>query len=119
MTHRFKKLLITVAALSALALGGSALAGAAGGSEQGENEGKAVPAAAADRAEKAALAETGGGKVNALEYDNENGATYEVEVAKPDGSTVDVRLDDRFAVVVVEGDSEAADEDADEPGHQD
>ncbi len=128
MTNRPKKVLITVAALAALALGGSALAGASSGREQGEND-KAVPGAAAARAEKAALAETGGGKANELEYDNENGATYEVEVTKPGGSTVDVRLDDRFGVVVVEGDSDeegeedgpdqGADRDPDEPGHQD
>ncbi|GAA4692070.1 PepSY domain-containing protein [Nocardioides conyzicola] len=60
----------------------------------------------ADAATKAALAATGGGTANSVESDNENGATYEVEVTKPDGSTVDVRLDDAYQVVVIEGDSE-------------
>ena len=60
----------------------------------------------ADAAKKAALEATGGGRVNSVETDSENGATYEVEVTKPDGATVDVRLDDAFAVVVIEGDSE-------------
>lgn len=41
-----------------------------------------------------------------METDTENGATYEVEVTKPDGHTVDVRLDENYAVVVIEGDSE-------------
>jgi uncharacterized membrane protein YkoI len=62
----------------------------------------------ADRAKQAALAATGGGHVNSVESDSENGATYEVEVTKPDGATVDVRLDDQFAVVVIEGDGDNA-----------
>jgi hypothetical protein len=51
-----------------------------------------------------------------VERDSENGATYEVEVTKPDGSTVDVRLDGAFKVVVIEGDSEKADTDDNENG---
>jgi uncharacterized membrane protein YkoI len=60
----------------------------------------------ADAATKAALQATGGGTVNSVETDNENGATYEVEVTKTDGTTVDVRLDENYGVVVIEGDSE-------------
>ena len=60
----------------------------------------------ADRAKEAALAATGGGTANSVETDNENGATYEVEVTKPDGTTVDVRLDETYQVVVIEGDAE-------------
>jgi uncharacterized membrane protein YkoI len=60
----------------------------------------------ADRAKEAALAATGGGTVNSVETDNENGATYEVEVTRPDGTTVDVRLDEVYQVVVIEGDAE-------------
>ena len=108
MITKFKKVLITVAALAALALGGSALAGAAsGGDSEAGDASQAITGEAKTRAEKAALAETGGGKVNETELDNENGATYEVEVAKTDGTQVDVRLDDKFNVVVVEGDSES------------
>jgi uncharacterized membrane protein YkoI len=64
----------------------------------------------ADAAKQAALDATGGGTVNSVETDNEDGATYEVEVTKPDGSTVDVRLDDQFDVVVIEDDHEDGDE---------
>ena len=64
-----------------------------------------------DRASKAALAETGGGKVTDSERDNENGATYEVEVTKADGNQVDVRLDDQFKVVAAETDHEDDDDD--------
>ena len=107
MINKFKKVLITVAALAALALGGSALAGAAsGGDSEAGDKSEAIAGDAKARAEKAALAATGGGKVNESELDNENGATYEVEVTKPDGSQVDVRLDDSFKVVVVEADGE-------------
>ena len=128
MTSKPKKLLITVAALTALALGGSALAGAAsgGGESDAGDKSTAIGGDAKAQAEKAALAETGGGTVNQTELDNENGATYEVEVAKTDGSKVDVRLDDSFKVVVVESDSEkgdgqneGADQNPDEAGHQD
>jgi uncharacterized membrane protein YkoI len=62
----------------------------------------------ADLAKQAALDATGGGTVNSVESDSENGATYEVEVTKPNGTTVDVRLDDAFKVVVIEGDSEGS-----------
>lgn len=60
----------------------------------------------ADAATKAALEATLGGTANSVESDSENGATYEVEVTKPDGQTVDVRLDENYAVVVIEGDGE-------------
>jgi uncharacterized membrane protein YkoI len=60
----------------------------------------------AEAAKQAALNATGGGSVNSVETDNENGATYEVEVTKPDGTTVDVRLDESYKVVVIEGDGD-------------
>jgi uncharacterized membrane protein YkoI len=63
----------------------------------------------ADAATEAALEATGGGTANSIESDNENGATYEVEVTKNDGSTVDVRLDEHYKVVVIEGDGDAGD----------
>ena len=98
----FKKTLLIVAALAALALGGAALAGAAPG---GDNE-NALTGSTLNRASQAALAETGGGKVTGSERDSENGATYEVEVTKDGGGQVDVRLDDQFKVVAVEPDHE-------------
>lgn len=65
-----------------------------------------VTGAKANEATAAALKATGGGKANSVELDNENGATWEVEVTKTDGNTVDVRLDENYAVVVIEGDTE-------------
>lgn len=96
------------AAVLAAGITGGAVAFASGG--DGEGNGR-VAGPEADRAITAALAETGGGKANAVERDPENGATWEVEVTKPDGKTVDVRLDADYTVVVVEGDSEAPDAD--------
>ena len=61
----------------------------------------------ADRATAAALRLTHGGTANSVERDSENGATWEVEVTRTDGTTVDVRLDENFREVVIEGDSEA------------
>ena len=94
-------------------VGGSVLAIGAGGAATaiavaggGDDEGGAT-GPAADRAAAAALRITDGGTANAVERDSENGATWEVEVTKTDGVTVDVRLDAKYRVVVIEQDSEA------------
>jgi uncharacterized membrane protein YkoI len=101
--ERTRKLLIIGAAAAALAAGGAGTAIAVSGNDDGE-----PPATGngADRARTAALEITKGGTANAVERDSENGATWEVEITKPDGKTVDVRLDERYKLVVVESDSE-------------
>ena len=91
--NKLKKTLIIIAGLAALALGGAALAGASPSDVTGSDN---ADRQHLDRASKAALAETGGGKVTDSERDDENGATYEVEVTKADGTQVDVRLDEQF-----------------------
>ena len=63
----------------------------------------------AGRAVQAALEATGGGTVGGVERDNESGGFWEVEVHKTDGSVVDVRLDESYRVVVIDGDNETAD----------
>ena len=119
MSNKLIKLLAGLLALAALALGGSALAGAASGdnagtkaaepAEQGDSEGSgSISAADASRAREAAAAKTGG-QSGHIELDGEHGATYEVEVTKADGSKVDVRLDDQFHVVTVDADNETGD----------
>lgn len=95
-----RRVLIVAGAGMALAAGGTGVAlatGNGGGSE--ENDGAPVAATQAAQAKAAALKVTGGGRVTALERDNEHGATYEVEVTTPSGGSVDVRLDGRFALV--------------------
>ena len=63
----------------------------------------------ADDATAAALEATGGGTANSVERDSEDGATWEVEVTRSDGVTVDVRLDEHYDVVVIEDDREDSD----------
>ena len=78
-------------------------------------EGKAT-GRMARHARAAALRLLPSGTANSVERDNENGATWEVEVTKADGTTVDVRIDAKLMLVVIEGDSEANDaqDDADD-----
>ena len=93
-------------------------------SEKGEEESdQPVIGEAATRAKAAAAAETGG-KAGDVERDDEKGATYEVEVTKPDGKQADVRLDDQFKVVAVDEDTDQEEAgvqsgDQDEAGEQD
>jgi uncharacterized membrane protein YkoI len=100
---RVKKLIIVGSALAALAAGGAAEAGAVGG---GDDANEQATGPGADSAREAALRITSGGTANSVEHDGENGATWEVEVTKTDGKTVDVRLDEQYGLVVIEGDSD-------------
>ncbi len=102
--NRTRKFIIAGGSVLALAAGGAGVAAAAGG-EAGEQ----ASGPGADRATAAALEITKGGTANSVERDSENGATWEVDVTKPDGNTVDVRLDEGYSLVVIEGDSESAD----------
>ena len=97
-----------VAFVGAVVAGGVAVAGDGGDDGPASHN---YTQEQADAATKAALEATGGGTANSVERDSENGATFEVEVTKPDGETVDVRLDADYAVVAVEGDSESGDSD--------
>jgi hypothetical protein len=95
--------LVAVGVLVAVAGGAIALAGGS------DSEG-GITGPQADRAIRAALEATGGGTANAVERDNENGATWEVEVSTPEGNTVDVRLDEKYRLVIIEGDQESSDD---------
>jgi uncharacterized membrane protein YkoI len=106
MNRRTYKLIAGIGVVGVIALGGAAIARATGAFDDGDSN---LTGSQADRAKAAALAITGGGHANSVERDSENGATYEVEVTKPDGKTVDVRLDEKYKRVVVEGDSESDD----------
>jgi uncharacterized membrane protein YkoI len=89
-------------AVLALSVGGVGAAVAAG---TGEDAKEQVSGPGADKARAAALA-AHPGTANSVERDSENGATWEVEVTGNDGKTVDVRLDQNYKVVVIEGDGE-------------
>jgi Peptidase propeptide and YPEB domain len=102
---RRSQVLIAGGAVLAIAAGGVGVAAATGGIG-GDGGNASVTGPSADKATAAALEITHGGTANSVERDSENGATWEVEVTKPDGNTVDVRLDQNYALVVVEGDGE-------------
>jgi hypothetical protein len=104
MTNTRKVILIAGAAL-AIGLGGVGVANAVGGDD---GDGGAT-GPGADGATAAALELVPGGHVNAVERDGEKGATWEVEVRKPGGSTVDVRLGASYERVAIDPDSEASD----------
>jgi len=76
-----------------------------GAEEAGENESSASEAAeqatgpTADDAASAALAEVGGGQVLEVEHGDDGASGYEVEVERPDGSYVEVNLDENLNVV--------------------
>jgi hypothetical protein len=115
LNRRLLMIVAGIAVLAALVLGGVAIAGSTG---VFDDDGDAqLTGPTADRAKAAALKTTGGGKVNAVERDSENGGTYEVEVTRPDGTSVDVRLDASFNRVAVEGDSEEDDAAEEEDQH--
>jgi hypothetical protein len=106
MNKRVLKISVGIVAALVLALGGAAIARATGAFDDGD---AGISGPAAEQAKAAALRITGGGTANAVEGDSEAGATYEVEVTKKDGTTVDVRLDEAFGLVTIDGDSEAND----------
>ena len=95
--RRLIKIAVGLAVLGGLAFGGTALATGGGDSATGPRRRPGSGGGA--RAPRRRTA-------NSVERDSENGATWEVEVTKTDGTTVDVRLDASYQVVVVDGDSE-------------
>lgn len=90
----------------------AAVAGGAAWATSGDDE--PVTGPAAERARAAALAHLGDGRVTEVERESEDGAAWEVEVARADGSTLEVLLDESYRVVTVESDSEEPDGDSDE-----
>ena len=125
---RARKGLISVAALAALALGGSTLADAAtSGSSSGSGStatapqgqpprdptvpgghrganGKteaALPAAIAAKVKAAALAKVPGATVERVETDVDHGSPYEAHMRKSDGTELEVLVDSSFNVTAV------------------
>ena len=99
---------LVVGAVASGILVAAAIAGGATAVASNDDGDGSVTGSQAAHATAAALAATEGGTANSVERDSENGATWEVEVTKPDGTTVDVRLDQSYQVVVIEGDREAS-----------
>ncbi len=109
-----KKAAMTVAALAALGLGGSALADAAtqsatptatpttkdsrpaGGRGAGET---ALTGDTADKVKAAALAKVPG---TVVRVETDNGGVYEAHIRKADGTEVEVKVDKSFSVTATE-----------------
>ena len=106
-----KRTAVVAAAIAALTVG--AIGGASALSGDDDSTERSIPAADRDQAERAALAETGGGRVTGTEVDDEE-SKYEVEVTLDDGSQVDVQLDEDFTVVGTESDGHDEADDSDE-----
>ena len=102
-----KRTIITLTTVGALAAGGTAIAGAAGGDDDATD--RAITGSALEKAKAAALADTPG-RVTETEVGDEE-SYYEVEVTRPDGSQVDVQLDRDFNVVSSSADEERAGDD--------
>jgi len=122
---QIRNVVLGVAALAALALGGSVIAQAGDKSappaisqespaadkaeDKAEGPDEAIKGSALDQASAAALDYLGGGKVSGTEVGDEE-SKYEVEVTNADGSQTDVQLDADFNVVGDETDGADDDE---------
>jgi glycine/D-amino acid oxidase-like deaminating enzyme len=96
-----KRLIVAaVAGVAVVGAGGAAVAGGAFDDTDTPIDGPALA-----HAERAALAETGGGTVTGTEVDDEE-SKYEVEVTLDNGQQVDVQLDEDFQVVGADPDHE-------------
>jgi uncharacterized membrane protein YkoI len=98
---RKKAGIFATAAVAAVVGTGAAVATGTGGDDDATD--KPIPNSALAQAKKAALAETGGGRVTGTEINDEQ-SKYEVEVTLDNGTQVDVQLDDHFKVVGTETD---------------
>ncbi|MDQ3676035.1 MAG: hypothetical protein M3401_04400 [Actinomycetota bacterium] len=128
MIDKLKAIFIAIAVIATLAVGGAAIAGAAGGEEPaggqvvaqateeneapgrdddaGEADEQVTEQAIADQARAAALTAAGGGTVTEIERADEGDSGYEVEVKRADGTFVEIALDPQFGVVSVENDDD-------------
>ena len=104
-----RKLVAIAAAVAVLAAGGVGIAYAVGGGESEEP----ITGPSAKKAEAAALdAVPGGATVLEAEHQEAGGSgVYEVEVQRPDGSQVEVLIDDQFQSVGTAADDDSGAED--------
>ena len=111
-TQKLRDKRVVIPALAAVAVvgtGGFVWSGAASDELAGEER---------DRAGSAALEVVGEGKVTGTEADDEEGA-YEIEVTKPDGSQVDVHLDENYELLSQDADDEDGGDGRDDDGDRD
>jgi uncharacterized membrane protein YkoI len=121
MTDKVKNTALVVSSLAALALGGSAIAGAASNDNAASTANSAAATTQADDARPrqrsdetlltgdaaskvsaAALAKVPGGTIERVETDADGNAKYEAHMTNADGSRVTVYVNADFDVVSVE-----------------
>ena len=122
MTDRVKNIALIAASITALALGGSAIADAASGggsnSNSSNDSARAAPRHAglppqradetlltgdtAAQVRKAALAKVSGATIERIETDADGNAAYEAHIVKSDGTRATVYVNKSFEVVSVE-----------------
>ena len=121
MTDRVKNIALIAASITALALGGSAIADAAsggGGDSSSNDSARAAPRNAglppqradetlltgdtAAQVRKAALARVSGATIERIETDADGNAAYEAHIVKSDGTRATVYVNKSFEVVSVE-----------------
>ena len=109
MSKQLKRILIAGAVLVAAGAGGAVAVQAGSGDDE------VATGAAADRAGAAAVRIAGGGSAASVERDAESRRVWEVEVSKPDGTTLEIDLDAALEQVAAERD----DSDSGEPDDPD
>ena len=97
-------LIVGLALVVAAVSGGIAIAAGVG------DDDRALTGAPLEKATAAALAHTGGGTVVETEV-GDDGAAYDVEVRRPDGKVVEVKLDSSYAVIGQEVDDDGPGDD--------
>lgn len=109
---RNRLVVLVATGVAALVLVGVGIAQAVSGSSDAP-----VTGPAADQAKAAALKAAGGGTVLEIERQDGDGAgLYEVEVRRPDGSTVEIHLDSQFQQVGSAADDDSGSGPDDESG---
>ena len=110
-SSRRTKIIVASVAVGLMAAAGAGIAVAAGSG--GDDTESPITGGALERASRAALEHTGGGRVTDTEVGDEE-SYYEVEVTLSDGTQVDVQLDRGFNVVGDETDGPGEDEGTDD-----
>jgi hypothetical protein len=101
--RRRKILIAVIAALAVIGIGAGTVMAVSGDDDQ------PLQGDARARAMAEALEHVGGGQVIETEV-GDDGAAYGVEIQRPDGSVVEVSLDQNFQVIGTEGDDDSAGE---------
>jgi uncharacterized membrane protein YkoI len=111
--RRSTRILLGLAAATGIGLGSYGVASATSAGPTGDDDGPGetndsdtpLSGGTLDQAVAAALAHTGGGEVTDTEV-GDDGAAYGVEIRLPDGSQVEVNLDESFTVIGSEADDD-------------